>query len=235
MIHIAVCDDESHIIQLLQNRLNWLLNGKETQIDTFLSGTALRDSILSGNSYDLIFLDINLPDMNGIFLARHFRPFIKNSLLIFVSSQDDAVYDSFAAAPFRFLRKSRLDEELPRIVQDALKEMQKSAPAGILLQCRQTQISVNPLKVLYIESNLKNQVIHLTDGTLEVNYRLKDLEPLFVPCGFIKPHNSFLVNYRFISSIQTRDVLLDNGELLPVSKHRLSEFKKAYLKLISLG
>ena len=235
MIHIAVCDDEPHIIQLLQNRLNRLLEGMETQMDSFLSGTAMRDSILAGNHYDLIFLDINLPDMNGIFLARHFRPFIKDSLLIFVSSQDDAVYDSFAASPFRFLRKSHLDTELSVVVQDALKELQKKTSAGILLQYQQTQISVNPLKVFYIESNLKNQVIHQTDDTLEVNYRLKDLEPLFEPHGFIKPHNSFLVNYRFISSIQTRDILLDNGELLPVSKHRLSEFKKAYLKLISEG
>ena len=235
MIHIAVCDDESHIIELMQTSLNRLLNGTETQVDSFLSGAEMRDSILAGNHYDLIFLDINLPDMNGIFLARHFRPFIKDSLLIFVSSQDDAVYDSFAAAPFRFLRKSRLDTELPTVVQDALRELQKKTSAVILLQHRQTQISVNPLKVLYIESNLKNQVIHLTDGILEVNYRLKDLEPLFVPYGFIKPHNSFLVNYRFISSIHTRDVLLDNGELLPVSKHRLSELKKAYLMLISFG
>ena len=233
MIHIAVCDDEPLAVQLLQERLTALLCKEETKIDAFLSGTQMRDSILAGKSYDLIFLDINLPDMNGIFLARHFRPFIRDSLLIFVSSQDDAVYDSFSAAPFRFLRKSRLQEELPRIVQDALKELQKKAPAGILLQYRQAQISVNPLKVIYIESNLKNQVIHLTDGTLEVNYRLKDLEPLFVPHGFIKPHNSYLVNYRFISSIQTRDVLLDNGEALPVSKHRLGEFKKAYLTLIS--
>ena len=125
MIHIAVCDDEPLAVQLLQERLTALLCKEETKIDAFLSGTQMRDSILAGKSYDLIFLDINLPDMNGIFLARHFRPFIRDSLLIFVSSQDDAVYDSFSAAPFRFLRKSRLQEELPRIVQDALKELQK--------------------------------------------------------------------------------------------------------------
>lgn len=233
MIRIAICDDEAHVVRLLQGRIAALLEGREPRIDTFLSGAALRDGILSGAAYDAIFLDINLPDVNGIFLARHIRPFIRDSLLIFVSSQDDAVYDSFAASTFRFLRKSRLDAELATVVRDIVKALEKSAPAGILLQYRQAQISVNPLKVMYVESNLKSQVIHMTDRSLEVNYRLKELEPLFMPFGFVKPHNSYLVNYRFIASIGRGDLILDNGEALPISKHRLGELKKTYLTLIS--
>ena len=235
MIRIAICDDEAHIVRLLHGRIAALMEGREAQIEAFLSGTALRDSVLSGAQYDVLFLDINLPDVNGIFLAKHMRPFLRDSLLIFVTSQDDAVYDSFAASPFRFLRKSRLDAELPQIVRDVLKELEKTAPAGILLQYRQAQISVNPLKVIYIESNLKSQTIHMTDSALEVNYRLKELEPLFAPFGFVKPHNSYLVNYRFIASIRKNDLILDNGQSLPISKHRLAELKKAYLTLISEG
>lgn len=235
MIRIAVCDDEPHVVRILRDRISALLADQEPETETFLSGLGLRDSILAGKRYDVIFLDINLPDVNGIFLARHIRPLIGDSLLIFVSSQEEAVYDSFAASPFRFLRKSRLDAELPQVTRDILHELRKKAPAGILLQSRQAQISVNPLKVMYIESNLKNQVIHLTDRNLEVNCRLKDLEPQFLPFGFVRPHNSYLVNYRFIASIQKTDLLLDNGEKLPISKHRLTELKKAYLTLISDG
>ena len=233
MIHIAGCDDEAPVVRLLETRISALLKGTACEIDAFLSGTALRDSILAGKVYELIFLDINLPDVNGIFLARHIRPFIQSSLLIFVSSQDEAVYEAFAAAPFRFLRKSRLDAELPAVLRDARCELNKRAPTGIVLQYRQAQISVNPWKVIYIESNLKNQVLHLTDRELAVNYRLKELEPLFLPFGFIKPHNSYLVNYRFIASISKNELLLDNGQALPISKHRLAELKKAYLTLIS--
>ncbi len=235
MTRIAICDDEAHVVRMLQGKITTLLEEQDVQIDAFLSGTALRDDILMGKVYDLIFLDINLPDVNGIFLARHIRPFIQSSLLIFVSSQDDAVYDSFTAEPFRFLRKSRLDAELPQILRDARRELEKRAPTGILLQYRQAQISVNPLKVMYIESNLKSQVIHMTNRTMEINYRLKDLEPLFLPFGFVKPHNSYLVNYRFIATIGKNDLILDNGQALPISKHRLGELKKAYLALISEG
>ncbi len=234
-MRIAICDDEAYVVRLLQSRITALVQGEDVQIDTFLSGTLLRDNILAGKAYDLIFLDINLPDVNGIFLARHIRPFIQSSLLIFVSNQDTAVYDSFVAAPFRFLRKSRLDTELPQTMRDARRELQKRAPAGILLQYRQAQISVNPLKVIYIESNLKSQVIHMAYRTLVVNYRLKDLEPLFLPFGFVKPHNSYLVNYRFIATIDRNDLVLDNGQTLPISKHRLGELKKEYLALISDG
>lgn len=233
MIHIAICDDEPAVLALLRGRLDELLSGRNAQLETFLSGTALRDAIVAGSRFDAIFLDINFPDINGILLARQLRPLIEDSLLIFVSSQDDAVYASFAASPFRFLRKSRLDEELPQIVRDLLAQLKKQAPTSIVLQYRQAQITVNPLKVLYIESNLKTQVIHLPERNLEINVRLKDLEPQFLPFGFLKPHNSYLVNYRYIASINKSELRLDNGELLPISRHRLKAFKEEYLEHIS--
>ncbi len=235
MIRIAVCDDEEYFVHLLSGKLQSLFASQEISLNTFLSGTDLRDAILSGQTFDVIFLDINFPDVNGIFLAKHIRPFISESLLIFVSSQDDAVYNSLAASPFRFLRKSRLAEELPQVVKDVSRALKKRATNGILLEYRQSQISVHPSKVIYIESNRKNQVICMTDRTLEVNYRMKELEPLFLPYGFVKPHNSYLVNYRYIASIGKNELSLDNGQMIPISKHRLADLKAAYLILISEG
>ncbi len=210
-------------------------SGEGYTIRTFSSGTALRNEILEGASFDVILLDIHLPDVNGIFLARHIRPFIRESLLVFVSSQDEAVYDSFTASPFRFLRKSRLDTELPLLVRDIRKELEKREEEGILLPLHQGQVMVLPQRVMYIEANRKTQVLHLTDRLLEVPCRLKDLEPLFRPHGFIRPHHSYLVNYRFVSILGKTDLRLDNGELLPISRHHLAPCREEYLTLIAKG
>ena len=233
MIRIAICDDEPIALQMLSERITRALAGQELSVSCFSSGSALRESLLSNHSFDVLFLDINMPDVNGIYLARHIRPLLGDALLIFVSSQDDAVFDSFAAEPFRFLRKSRLDAELPQLSRDLLVKLQERGEQHLSLRYRKSFIRVDPLRILYLESKGKVQEIHLFEQLIEVNYRMKELEALLEPYGFLKPHNSFLVNYRFISSIRPTELVLDGGIRLPVSKHRLKETKEQYLNLIS--
>ena len=233
MIRIAICDDEPIALRSIQDYIERAFHGHDIAIECFESGTALRANIMESACFDVIFLDINMPDVNGIFLAKHLRPLIGECLLIFVSSQEDAVFESFSASPFRFLRKSRIEEEMPQIARDVLLALQEKSPEGIVLRHNQSFLRLNPYRVLYLESNGKVQTIHLNDRTIEVNYRLKELEEMFRPFGFLKPHNSYLVNYRFISSIRQTDIYMDNGERLPVSKHRLKEMKQLYLAYIS--
>ena len=233
MIRIAICDNERIALDSIQDHVSRAFNGQELEIERFESGAALRARIVEGAGFDLLFLDINMPDINGIFLAKHIKPLIGECLLIFVSSQEDAVFESFSASPFRFLRKSRMEEEMPQIARDILLALREKPSQSIVLKYRQSFLRLNPYRVLYLESNGKVQTIHLIDRSVEVNYRLKELEEMFRPFGFLKPHNSYLVNCRFISSIRQTDIYMDNGERLPVSKHRLKEVKQFYLAYIS--
>ena len=171
MIRAAICDDEVQAVKMLREKIHTYSDDYETV--EFFSGNSLRSEMLNGTAFDVVFLDVNLPDGNGIALARHIKAFAGNSLVVFVSSQDDAVYESFSAAPFRFLRKSRLDKELPDILRDIRMELSRKSKQSILLSYRQATISVDPYKVLYIESQQKMQIIHFQDRIIRVNYRLK--------------------------------------------------------------
>ena len=233
MIHIAICDNEPVALRSIQDYVERAFSDQNIKIECFESGIALRERIMENVNYDVIFLDINMPDVNGIFLAKHLRPLIGECLLIFVSNEEGAVFESFSASPFRFLRKSRIEAEMPQVARDVLLALQEKSPKDIVLRHNQSFLRLNPYRVLYLESNGKVQTIHLSDRTIEVNYRLKELEEMFRPFGFLKPHNSYLVNYRFISSIRQTDIYMDNGERLPVSKHRLKEVKQLYLAYIS--
>lgn len=233
MIRIAICDDEPIALRSIQDYVQRAFSDQDVAIECFESGVALRTKVMENACYDVIFLDINMPDINGIFLAKHLKPLIGECLLIFVSSQEDAVFESFSALPFRFLRKSRIEAEMPQIARDILLALQEKSSESIVLKHRQSFVRLNPYRVLYLESNGKVQTIHLSDRTIEVNYRLKELEEMFHPFGFLKPHNSYLVNHRFISSIRQTEILMDSGERLPVSKHRLKDVKQLYLAYIS--
>lgn len=233
MIRFAICDDEPVALDMLADGLTRAFAGQAIAMERFDSGAALRAALLDDHRFDALLLDINMPDINGIYLARHIKPLLGDALLIFVSSQDDAVYDSLTAEPFRFLRKGRLETELPQLARDILVKLQGRKDECLTLRYRKTFVRVDPCRVLYIESKGKTQEIHLPGQVVEVNYRMKELEPLLAPYGFLKPHNSYLVNYRFVSSIRPTELVMDGGLTLPVSKHRLKEVKEQYLNYIS--
>ena len=233
MIRFAICDDEPLALRMLTERLAHAFRGQEISIDCFESSSQLRAAILEGRDFDVLLLDINMPDINGIFLARRIKPLIGEALLIFVSSQDDAVFEALTAEPFRFLRKGRLDAEMPQLARDIMIKLRARKDDCLMLRYRKSFVRVNPCRVLYLESRGKVQEIHLPEQTIEVNYRMKELEQMLEPYGFLKPHNSYLVNYRFVSSIRPTELILDNGISLPVSKHRLKEVKEQYLNYIS--
>ena len=94
---------------------------------------------------------------------------------------------------------------------------------------------VNPYDILYVESQRKLQYIHTTTGTLEAGSGMDEICQELAPCGFIRCHKSYIVNYRFISSIGKADILLDNKESIPVSRARLKNVKLEFQDLALHG
>ena len=101
---IAVCEDEKSIGEKLAEYINGFMKSTyfEVSIDVFLTG---KDFLKSSEYYDLLFLDCELPDINGLTLAKDLRERDIETEIIFVTAYDDYVYDSFEVRPFRYLLK----------------------------------------------------------------------------------------------------------------------------------
>ena len=91
--------------------------------------------------------------------------------------------------------------------------------------------SLNTNQIIYIESLVKNCRIVLTTQELLIQYRIKDFEALLKQYGFLRPHRSFLVNYRYIFSIQKNTLILDNKETIPLSRNRITTIKEEFITL----
>lgn len=128
MIKIAVVDDEEMFILSFQKDLKRLFkqNNVDFLISSFTSGSEFLESYEEAK-YDLIFLDIDIPDVNGIEIASDIRSKKINTELIFVSGHDNFVFESIHYAPFRFIRKAELlldtinEHNSDTIVQNAQK------------------------------------------------------------------------------------------------------------------
>ena len=119
MIRIAVVDDEQIILNSIHKKIEKILYdlNAEFEIQDFTSGkTALKE--ITEKGFDVIFLDIDMPDVSGMTIAKKIRMQEENIEIVFITNKDELVYDAIKVVPFRFIRKSRFDEE----IQEALHE-----------------------------------------------------------------------------------------------------------------
>jgi len=233
MLNLAVCDDEIAILEVISSELRRQFErlGQKTNITCYHLGRELWKTFCSGASFDVFFLDIDMKDIDGIELARRLRERDCNSIIVFISNRDEYVFKSFVVKPFRFVRKSELKNELMQLVDDIIRECTREPDHSIILNARGSSIKLNPFEIIYVECN--NKILHIETETrsLELEFKLGEMEKILDNCGFIKTHKSYLVNYRYIFSIEKADVVLDSGDRIPVSKHRIAEVKKEFRSL----
>ena len=108
-MQIFICDDEPQMLSDIAKKVSECL--PDSDIQTFLTGVKLLQC-LEIEVCDVLLLDIDMPDITGLEIARHLAKQDKRPLLLFVTSHDELVYDSFQYHPFAFLRKSCFDKEI---------------------------------------------------------------------------------------------------------------------------
>lgn len=231
MIRIAIVDDEKIILNSIHKKIEKILYdlNVEFEIQDFTIGKiALKE--ITEKEFDIIFLDIDMPEVSGMEIAKIIRMQEENIDIVFITNKDELVYDAIKFAPFRFIRKSRFDEEIPEALHNFIDKLHRSKSLYIFSTSNGKK-AVQPVRIRYIEVSSHKLSIHLLNESFITNGNLKDIEEVFCTYGFIKIHQSFLVNFRFINYIKRNEVILDNGTVLPLSRSRYEKTKFEYMRL----
>lgn len=237
MLKIAICDDEEVAIDIMTARITHYLDQEKAQyeLSPFTDALALRNAILDGAPFQVLFLDIDMPSLNGIRLGEHLRRSGFTGYVIFTTSRTEMVFDSLRVQPFRFLRKSKFNEEIGIAIHDLLEEMAPKKTEGMVFRRGNQVFQLNPYEIMYVESQRKLQYVHLPAEVAKISSGMEEVCQQLEPYGFLRIHKSYAVNYRFIHSITKTDVILDNKEVLPVSRQRLKEVKLQFQRLAMHG
>lgn len=236
MIKLAICDDENVIVNQIENMV-WnicKIEGIPVDIDVFYSGKLLEKEILFGTKYDLIFLDIQMKNGDGITAAKNIRKMDENVLFIYVSGYDKYMMELFQLDVFAFIKKP-IHEEI--FTKTFLKANHKICNKMFYFTFRykNEEYKVPCKDILYFESRGRKVSIHHRNGEIDVfNSKLSEVETKLsngkIP--FMRIHQSYLVNYYLIKSRSKAVVTLVNGTKLPISEDRQKRFGYQYSRLL---
>ncbi|MCI9035152.1 MAG: response regulator transcription factor [Lachnospiraceae bacterium] len=234
MLLIAVCDDIPIECADIAKQIETILKQSNTDfmIKKFFGGLEL---IQSRESFDIIFLDIKMPNINGMELAKQIRKQGRQSLIIFITSASEYVFDAFDVEAFQYLLKPIQTDKLKNVLEKATKKMQIDANIDFLMISANRQIQKVFLKdILYIESIGRIAKIHCNNGTLETYEQIGILEDKLSDKFFFRCHKCFLVNLNFVDAFNKTEVRLENGEKIMLAKRRYEDFQKAILSYMKI-
>ena len=207
---IAICDDEPlHI-----DKIRSILLDEET--DNYTKPANLLNAITAGKRYDVLFLDIMMPEIDGISLARELRELDEDMLIVFITSKIEFMQTGYEVKAFRYLLKDQIDTGLPKIWKDIEKELLNRADTYFTYEFERKTYRYPCRDILYLESNLRRIILHTNRDTATLYGKLDDLAIKYPM--FVRIHKSFLVNRRHIRSISAGMVVLSNGDVLPISR-----------------
>lgn len=238
VIRIAMCDDETAFLQTYQKKVSELFQEYNTdcKIDVYTDSRAFWEHCAE-TPYDLIFLDIDMPELSGIQLASKFRDNGLDTTLVFVSSHDDFVFETFRYNAYRFVRKNKLLSDTQEMISSFCASLKTKSVIVRLDVDRQRALEQKVSDIAYFYSirhdiyflNAENESIRLAMRT----YTMNELEKQFIEKGFIRVHRSYLVNYAWILQIKGDQVYLKNCQnKIPLSRGRSEEVRLQYQRLI---
>jgi DNA-binding LytR/AlgR family response regulator len=226
---IAVCDDDKKDIKRLQSLIRKYdeVNHTGLTISEYKSGTELLDAISRGEETDIIFLDINMDDMDGLSVAKRIREIDDDVPIILVTAFMNYALDGYKVKASRFLIKDDLDKTFDECMDDICKDIRKKSKT-IAFNCVEGEMRLKASDIILIETSGHKNLIKLKNETYQIYEKLDGLEEMLKGYGFLRTHNSFLVNMAHIRGINSYVLTLDDGRQLPVPKARYKQVRQEY-------
>lgn len=231
-MRIAVCDDNAAFLdKLLREIAHWsALADMNNQYIRFQSGLTLQESDLS--AVQVLFLDIEMPNCNGLDVARKIRSKYPDLLIVFVTNWIEYAPSGYQINAFRYLLKNRLSEELPHCMNDLCQKISENC-RSVFIPTRDRDLSVLVKDILFFEGTPNRCVLMHCNGSADnpvvCTGKLSDYEARFREHGFLRIQKSYLVNMSHIVRIRNQYAYLQNGKTLKVSEKNYSEICRTYL------
>lgn len=235
MVKIAVCDDEKFFRNTVKEYVSNYMKQKGIayQIDTFQSGKEFVELGIEMVKYKIIFLDINMNQVDGIETAQRIRELSKEVFIVFVTAYVNYTLEGYKVDAVRYLLKNNVNfKESIQECLDAINEKMNYVEVKKEFKFSEGTKMISLNKMLYIESKLHKLEFHVIEDDLKI-YTLYDtlnnVENELISYGFVRVHQSFLVNIKHIQGITRYEAFLSNHTKLAIPKARYKYVKDLFI------
>ncbi len=233
MIHIAICDDEKILCDLLASQIQINLEALqiENQISFFSKPSALYHALQTEETvFDLIFLDLefNSPSEDGIAWAKKFHAFSPNTLIIILTAYAERYKEGYVARAFRFMTKPIDTKELAENLSASMEQLQIEHRICITSNGKTKNIPIN--QILYLSAQSGGCDIYTATDTYFKEESLLYWENMLSNHSFFRIHKKYLVNLQHVKEVTNHNVILSNNEKLPVSRRKWTALRLIFMK-----
>lgn len=228
MLHIAVVDDEQEQRSLLEELLHRFLRENDQSFEISQFGDAGAFLRQDPGIFDIVLLDIQMPGLDGMSVARQLREKNRHLVLIFITNMAQFAIEGYAVDAMDFILKPVSYYRLAASLTKARSRLLTEQGVPLLLHTKDGTYRLDSARVHYIEMLNHHTIFHTTDGIFDTTGSLKKLEEQLTGQSFARCNNSYLVNLRYVRGVEGSDVVVGDDRLL-ISRTR----RKAFLQRLS--
>jgi len=226
---IAICDDEQNQIEYLTSLVtSWSAHaGHSCEIRTFASAEAFLFEYEEDKAYDILLLDVEMKNMNGIELAKRIRKDNNRAEIIFITSHFEFVGEGYEVDALHYLIKPISAEKLTQVLTKAAEKLSVEPPSVVISSDGEI-VKLYESDILYAESYLHYVTIHTKDKEYKIKENISVFESKLSD-DFYRIHRSYLVSLKHITRISRTSVNVGNTEL-PLSRGKYDDINRAFIE-----
>lgn len=228
-MHFAIVDDEKYFADELYSVIKKYMSeiNEDFAADFYSDGLTFINS--RNKDYDIVFLDIKMPIMNGMETAEKFRKINKTAILIFVTNFEQFALKGYKVDAMDYIIKPIDYAQFSSVLKKALGKAKKRKESQLILNTSQGIIRIPLMDIIYLESIKHHIIFHTLQGDFDCWSTLKKYEGMLPKDQFVRANNGYLINLQFVSEIKLDSVIVNKKELF-FSRGRKKGFIEAITK-----
>ena len=228
-VKIAICDDEQNQIESITSIVtSWSTRqGHSCEIHTFASAEAFLFEYEEDKAYDILLLDVEMKNMNGIELAKRIRKDNNRAEIIFITSHFEFVGEGYEVDALHYLIKPISADKLTQVLTKAAEKLSVEPPS-VVISCEGETVKLYEADIFYVESFLHYIVIHTKDREYKIKENISSFKDKLSD-NFYRIHRSYVVSLKYITRISRISVNIGGTEL-PLARGKYNDINRAFIE-----